>query len=199
MVGEIRLYFEGDKALRPGFHEFLGELIDRARGVRCRFRLIATKGTPVQDYKIALDKHRDAWNILLLDSDGPDAGRLSTEFCRTHSLDIELASSVFWMVEVMESWFLADVRSLRLYYGQGFRDGALPGNANVEQVPKSRLLEALKTATRDSARGSYHKTKHAPALLGRLDPGLVREAAPNCLRLFHAVEARLPQRPSSGA
>ena len=38
------------------------------------------------------------------------------------------------MVEVMESWFLADREALGTFYGQGFRGTALPQNQHVEQI-----------------------------------------------------------------
>jgi hypothetical protein len=44
MVTELRVYFEGDKALRPGFHRFLKEIIEAARGQRCKFQLVEANG-----------------------------------------------------------------------------------------------------------------------------------------------------------
>jgi hypothetical protein len=35
--------------------------------------------------------------------------------------------------------------------------------------------------------GEYHKTKHAPNLLAIIDPALVRNAAPNCDRMFRLI------------
>lgn len=88
MVTELRIYFEGDKALRQGFLTFLGEIYNRARLQKCRIGLIATGATPVEDYRIAVTKHREAWNILILDSDCPDDGILSERFCKAKGLDI---------------------------------------------------------------------------------------------------------------
>ena len=44
------------------------------------------------------------------------------------------------MVQVMESWFLADADALSSFYGQGFRKQALPQNPNVEDVSKQDVL-----------------------------------------------------------
>jgi hypothetical protein len=175
---EIRVYFEGDHALRPGFAAFLSEVKERAKASRCRFSLVATGGKPDRDYDLALKKHPNAWNILLRDSEGPYKPRADTD-------------STFWMVEMMEAWFHADQDALEAYYGHGFRRNALTPNPRVEKIPKQDLIGGLKAATKDSRKGPYHKTKHAPQLLERIDPAKVRQAAPQCNQLFKAVQDRL--------
>ncbi len=92
---------------------------------------------------------------------------------------------------MMESWFHADKNALEAFYKDGFRRKALSANPKVEEIPKQDLTRGLKAATKDTAQGEYHKTKHAPALLELIDPDLVCEAAPNCERLFKAVLNRL--------
>ena len=42
MVTSIRLYFEGDPRLKPGFRQFLNEVYERARQNRCEVSLVAT-------------------------------------------------------------------------------------------------------------------------------------------------------------
>lgn len=191
MPTEIRIYYEGDAQLKPGFDAFLSEIRDRARARRCRFRLISVKGTPVQDFGIALRTHMDAWNILLKDSEGPDSGNLSVALCTDHGLSAEHAASIFWMVEMMESWFHADKDALEPFYGPGFLRNALKPNLQVEKIPKKDLVAGLKAATRKTIKGAYHKTGHAAQLLARIDPALVRDAAPNCRKLFDAILAQL--------
>lgn len=187
MVNEIRIYFEGDKTLKPGFHAFFSEAIRVARQRRCRVQFISTNGTPAQDYKIALVKHPGAWNILLLDSHGPDSGSLSVTFCRREGVDERHARSVFWMVQLMEAWFLADTDALETYYGAGFQRDALPHNPKVEEVPKDSVYAGLKAATRRTAKGEYHKTRHGPKLLNAVSPERVKNAAPNCRLIFDSV------------
>lgn len=67
----------------------------------------------------------------------------------------------------------------------------MKANPNVEQISKLDLIDGLNAATKDTSKGRYHKTKHAPALLQAIRPALVRKAAPNCERLFAAVLDRL--------
>ena len=108
MLVEIRIYFEGDKSLKPGFSAFLSEARARAREKRCRFELIATGGTPTRDFGIAIKSNRNAWNILLLDSEGPYTGNRSALLCTENGWTIAHADSIFWMVQMMEAWFHAD-------------------------------------------------------------------------------------------
>ena len=191
MITEIRLYYEGDKRLTPGFSEFFSELRKAARNNRCGFRLIATGATPCEDFGNAIASHPGAWNILLLDSDCPDDGRLTSALISRYGWSESLEGSIFWMVEMMESWFHADKKALGRYYGKRFKEGALAPNPNVEQIPKRDLKNGLKAATRDTQKGPYHKTHHAPALLESIDPLLVCAAAINCRRLFEAVRTGL--------
>lgn len=186
MVTEIRIYYEGDQALRSGFSSFLGELKNRAQAKGVGFQLIACGGTPVQDFLIALKKHQLAWNVLLKDSEGPVADNLQVP----EGTDL---NSVFWMVQLMEAWFLADPDALKHYYGQHFKTAALKKNPRVEEIPKADVLTCLKDATKDTPKGSYHKTKHAPLILERISPDRVKQVAPNCRRMFGAVLAKLDE------
>ena len=93
------------------------------------------------------------------------------------------------MVQVMESWFLADADALGLYYGQGFRGQALPHNASVEDVPKQDVLDGLQRATRGVSKGSYSKGKHGFEILATLDPTKVKNASPYADRLIRALVA----------
>ena len=86
------------------------------------------------------------------------------------------------MVELMESWFLADLKALREFFRNRVPEDALRGNPKVE-IPKLDVLSRLEQASG----GQYHKTKHAPAILAEIDPARVRKAAPNCERMFRAL------------
>ena len=60
-------------------------------------------------------------------------------------------------------------------------------NPEVEEIPKKDVFEALRTATKDTSKGRYHKTKHAPFLLKLIDPALVKQASAHCRRMFDRV------------
>ncbi len=96
------------------------------------------------------------------------------------------------MVQVMESWFLADVAALKLFYGQGFKDNKLPVTKNIETISKSQVEQALKSATRETkTKGEYSKGRHSFRILGLIDPRKVRQASPHAERLFQKLETTL--------
>jgi hypothetical protein len=182
MAGEIRIYFEGDKSLKPGFSVFFAQLILLARQSKCGFQLIAARSGEEarRDFDLANKTHQGAWNILLRDSEGPQPA---------HS-----AERMFWMVESMESWFHADKAALKKFYGPKFRQGALKQNPNVEQIAKRDLVDGLSAATRETDKGDYYrnKTTHGPKLLELINPDLVKKASEECDRIFTGITALLP-------
>jgi Domain of unknown function (DUF4276) len=195
VVTEIRIYFEGHEALRPGFNEFFSSLRSHARTRRCGFRVIpgGSGSTACRDFSIALRTHPNAWNILLKDSEGPDTGALSESLCREQGWDKANRDSIFWMVEMMESWFHADKDAIEGFYGRDFARNALRPNPKVEEIPKTDLESGLREATRHTSKGNYFdsKTSHGPKLLEVVSPDKVQQAAPNCKRLFDSILAKL--------
>src|SRR5579864_382933 len=101
-VMEIRIYFEGNKTLRSGFKHFFADLCQGNRQIE----FIAAKDG-ISGYRKAIRTHPSAWNILLKDSEGPMPVDVAT-LCREGGIDVGYSKHVFWMVELMESWFLAD-------------------------------------------------------------------------------------------
>ncbi len=91
---------------------------------------------------------------------------------------------VHLMVQCMESWFLADKGALAKYCGQGFRANNLPGNLKIEEVLKEDVANGLKSATRDTTKGEYHKTKHWFEILELINPEAVRKAVGLCGEVF---------------
>jgi len=80
VIDEIRVYIEGGgdqrstrARLRRAFGVYLRELRDRARSKRIRWNIIICGGrtSTFDDYQTALETHPDAFNVLLVDSEGP--------------------------------------------------------------------------------------------------------------------------------
>ncbi len=88
------------------------------------------------------------------------------------------------MVQLMETWFLADRQALANYFGTGFRISSLPARENIEEIPKHDIVRGLLNASKDSRKGEYHKGKHSFRLLETLDPSTLEAASPWAKRFF---------------
>jgi hypothetical protein len=53
------------------------------------------------------------------------------------------------MVQVMESWFVADPETLANFYGQNFNRNAISKNNEVEKIEKLKIETALVEATKN--------------------------------------------------
>ena len=93
------------------------------------------------------------------------------------------------MVQVMESWFLADRQALETFYVRDFRSNVLPGNPNIEQISKRDVLNGLKRASRATQKGSYDKGKHSFEILAAVDPAKVTAASPYARRFVQTLLA----------
>lgn len=196
---EIRIYVEGggDKdtkaAMRAAFSQFLDGYRMRARSRRVRWNVIAcgSRESAYAQFLDAENQHRDAFNVLVVDSEGPVQGTAPEHLYRSDKwrLGAVTDDQVHLMVEAMESWFLTAPDKLAAFYGQGFARGALPANPNVESIPKADVLARLDQATRNTKKGRYQKGRHAPELLKLLQPDDV--SAPHCKRLLEVLDRRL--------
>jgi hypothetical protein len=185
MVTEIRIYYEGADDLREGFRGFFRE-IETLHGRP--LRPVAGRGREqaIGDFRKSFKNHPAALNLLLIDSEGPDTGKLFESVCQPQRIPETSRERVFWMIQCMECWFLADIDALCQHYGPDVK-GALHGNPNVEGIPKKDAIERLDAATRRRFQRRYHKTKDALSLLKRISPDRVKQAAPHCRRLFETV------------
>ena len=93
---------------------------------------------------------------------------------------------VFLMVQVMETWLLADRTALRHYFGAPFRENALPQWPALEDVSKRDVLEALARATA-ACRRPYAKGEVSFELLAIVEPALVAAACPYAAALLDCL------------
>ncbi len=126
--------------------------------------------------------------LLLVDSEGPVATTASVwqHLKARDGWDRPDGSSddqAFLMVQIMESWFLADRASLRRYFGTALRDEHLRSRPTLEDVPKADVLSALTRATA-GCKKPYAKGRVSFELLGQLDPTSVENAFPHAKRLL---------------
>ena len=175
------LYIEGGgegRELRARFREGWKEFFNSA-GVGGRTKIVRGGGRRQTFARFATavsDNSPGTVPFLLVDSEGPVAPRHSVwQHLRARDrLESGLRSAgddrAFLMVQVMETWFLADRGALRMYFGTRFRENSLRAWPNLEDVPKSTVLGALERATA-SCRKPYSK--------GFQGQGLVRAAGAN--------------------
>ena len=89
-------------------------------------------------------------------------------------------NGAFLMVQFMETWFLADRNALQSAFKQNFNGNALRAWADLENVPKNTVLDALKRASNDH----YEKGDVSFRLLATMDPNLVAAACPHAKDLL---------------
>lgn len=183
--------------LRKGMNEFLRGLREEVQKNKWKWQLVLC-GSRQETY----DAFRHARNharkgeivILLVDAEAPVTVPTSVEHLRTRRSDgwdlngVD-KNHVHLMVQVMETWIVADSNALAVYYGQGFRANALPSRQNLEEEDKTVVANALNRATERTQKGGYHKIRHAADLLALIDPAKVRARCPHCAKLFNALGA----------
>lgn len=96
-----------------------------------------------------------------------------------------------FMVECMETWFMADKKTLANYYGKDFKEGALPQNSNIEDISKSSLLNSLENATKNTTKGKYGKGGHYFDILSQIDAKKVIDNSVYAKRLYEHLLSKL--------
>jgi hypothetical protein len=202
MVREIRIYVEGGgqdkltwRKIREGLSNFLDPLRQLARSRRVQWSIIpcGSRNDTFEELKIGLRTRPEAFHVLLVDSEGP-VSRSRLEHLRNQDRwDVAFLTEdqCHLMVQTIEAWLVADPEALASYYGQRFRQNALPKRDDVEAIPKDQLYRFLERATSGTQKGPYHKIRHCADLLGRLNRDRVRQRARHCDLLFRTLEAQI--------
>ncbi len=99
------------------------------------------------------------------------------------------------MAQVMESWFVCDRQTLKVFFGQHFKENALPPLTNkIETIAKTAVFDGLKLATRDcNSKGRYGKGEHSFRLLIELNPDVVMAASPWAKRFVELLRQKMGQ------
>jgi hypothetical protein len=97
-----------------------------------------------------------------------------------------------FMVQCMESWFLADREALKTFFGQGFNENALPSiQRQIETVEKIDIYQSLENATKGcKIKAKYGKGEHSFKLLAVIDPAVVVLASKWAKRFVDEVKNR---------
>jgi len=196
----VFLYVEGGakgslaRECRKGFSNFLehaGLSGRMPRVVACGCRKDA-----YDDFCTAINDGKKA--ILLVDSEASVATSIENAEPWQHVKNrqgdgwvkpVNVADNeLHFMVVCMESWFLADKKSLASYFGQGFNMNVLPKHSDIELISKHDIYHGLCQATKGTQKGEYGKGKHSFEILALIDPRQVRLNSPYADRFLAALE-----------
>ena len=191
----IKLYVEGggdSKSLRTACRKGFRIFIEKAELAGRMPRIVASGGRQ-QAYNDFTTAHAQAGNsaMLLVDAEG----RVTAAGPWEHLMKRDrwrrppgaTDDQCHLMVQVMESWFLADRETLKMFYGRRFNANALPNNLVIEEVSKQDVVSRLKQATQATQKGRYSKGSHSFEILANLDPTKVRNASPYADRFMKTL------------
>ena len=195
----VAIYMEGDgsraadrAALRQGMDGFPSPLKNAARKRSLPWKVVPC-GSREDTYRrfrngVENSDHGET-QVLIVDSEAKVTLPAQAHLRNRDGWDLSftLEQTIHLMVQVMETWIVADPGAIARYYGQDFDVRRLPRRPDLEQEPKASVAKALKDATKRSAKGAYHKTRHAGELLKRLDQARVKDRCRHCKRLFGAL------------
>ena len=195
----VRLYVEGGgntRTLNRDCRKGLRVLIEKAGLAGSIPNIIpcGSRGDAYNDFRTAHVAGQPA--MLLVDAEGPVTSTGPWQHLKDNDNWDRPATAAdgqcHLMVQVMESWFLADADALASFYGQNFRSQDLPANPDIEKVSKQDALGKLAQATRYTKKGSYKKGADSYQILEKLDPDKVRKASSYADRFICALSGPAP-------
>ena len=178
---------------REGFAQFLGRL--NLEGGRPKIVACGTRADAFKRLCIALDGDATESYLLLVDSEAVVSAGVPVwkHVCEREGDNWPRPVNardehLHFMAVCMESWLVADVESLGKFYGKNFRSNPLPQTAALESVDKDTIMSALRSATRDTAKGEYSKGKISFAALGAIKASVVSKRMSFCGRFAKELE-----------
>lgn len=205
MVTKIKIYMEGggkDKngkaMLREGMTKFLEKATASSSG-RFQVTCCGSRNEALNMFRTALERPNENpdYIFLLVDSeafvkDADDGFKRPKQHLQTRDPSWDMQSmnekQIHLMVQVMESWFVADPETLANFYGQNFNRNAIPKNNEVEKIEKLKIETALVEATKNTTKGKYHKIQHGAKILALVNSNIVRNKTSYCDRFLEAID-----------
>ena len=188
------LYIEGggdNRRLGAQFREGWTSFFRRAGLGGCMPKVVrggSREQTFVRFIKSLGDSKDGTVPLLLVDSEAPvTTGHTVWQHLhardRWGTPDTACDDQAFLMVQVMETWFLADREALRVFFGPKFAVNAIREWPRLEDVPKNTVLDVLSKATAKCSK-QYGKGKISFELLAHIDPAHVKAACPHAKSLL---------------
>ena len=200
----ITLYVEGggdSKALRTRCRRGFRKFFEKA-GLGGRMPRISACGGRREAYRRFRMRlvAGDRIPMLLVDAEGPFTTARPWQHLRNRDQWDRPSGAgddhCHLMVQIMESWFLADKSALKSFYGQRFQAGALPGSRKIEHIAKADVMNRLHRATRKTGKRSYRENKgsHSFMILAKINPTAVESAVPSARVLLDVLRRGGPAR-----
>ena len=203
----IKLYAEGGgKGTYGRFQEGLRSFLKKAGVAEGTFEIVACGSRHDAHKRYCIDIEHGVSALLLVDSEAPvDDSCQSGDscswlpWCHLDSLDDgnRLASpkgscdlDCHLMVQATESWFIADIDTLKKYFQKNFQASAISKNSNPESVDKNEVIRSLEVASSKCSK-KYKIGKHTFNLLKEINPSKVVNAMPWAKRFVdHVTELK---------
>ena len=209
LKNDVFVYVEGGNShlvqeVRQAFTKFFAET-ELGEAKRPRVSVCGSRNDAYRDFCIAISQNKNA--LLLVDSEAPISSSNEPQSDNSPFKPWEhLKKQDKWdkpngakdddchlMVQIMESWFLADWEAVSKFFGQGFKANAKPAQP-IEKIHKSDVKAAISKATRDcKTKEKYDddtKGKHSFKLLGLISADKVLEASPWAKRFIDEIIKR---------
>lgn len=196
----IRIYIEGggdgrilDTLFRQGWQRFF-----QAAGLSGHMPRVVRGGGRAQTWDMFMTAVSNPPSgvvpLLLVDSEGPlSPGHSVWDHLQSRDgwarPENAAEHQAFLMVQLMETWFLADRELLRRYFGADLRENHFREWPDLESVPKDTILRSLEMATAGCGRKKYAKGQVSFEILRDLSPGLVEEKCPHARAFLHRLRA----------
>lgn len=97
---------------------------------------------------------------------------------------------VLFMTTCMETWIVADRKTLNLHYGAELQESALPALNDLEQRNRHDVQEKLIRATRN-CKNAYSKGKQSYQILSELNPDVLSQHLPSFVRVSRILSKKL--------
>jgi hypothetical protein len=99
---------------------------------------------------------------------------------------------VLFMTTCMETWIVADRKTVKEHYGVNFQENALPPekDMHLERRGRDEMLDCLVQGTRN-CKNAYKKGARSFEILGKLNPCVLKEKLPSFSRVARILDERL--------
>jgi hypothetical protein len=206
----VKLYVEGGGAatLKTACREGFASFITKA-GLERRPRVVAcgSRSDAYDSFCTAIANGEDA--MLLVDSEAAVPSALQPDDDKSTWLPwqhLEKREGDGWkkpqksadtdchlMVQIMETWLLADRDTLKSFYANGFKENKLPATGRpIEDISKAEVYRALKEATADCKnKAPYDKGEHSFKLLAQIDAVKVTQESPWAARFIEELKKKM--------